>query len=91
MNRATDMSDAPTGILSDGEHFQLLAAADRSAFVLRSKSDFYVADLRGDDALRFEADYRAVRRQHPAWQSDQALAQLWDQGGYMWFAAQEAE
>jgi hypothetical protein len=91
MNMATDMSDTPTGVLSDGEHFQLLAAADRSAFVLRSKSDFYVADLRGEDALRFEADYRAVRQQYPAWQSDQALAQLWHQGGYMWFAAQEAE
>ncbi len=91
MNMATDMSDALTDILTDGEHFQLLAAADRSAFVLRSKSDFYVAYLRGDDALRFEADYLAIRQQYPAWQSDQALAQFWDEGGYMWLAAQEAE
>ena len=82
---------APTSILSDGERFQLLASADRSAFVLRSKRDFYVADLRGEDASRFDADYRAVRQQHPGWQSDQALAELWNQGGYMWFAAQEAE
>lgn len=85
------MIDASIHMLSDGERFQLLASADRSAFVLRSKADFYVADLSGKEASRFDADYRAVRRQHPTWKSDQTLAQLWDQGGYMWFAAQEAE
>jgi hypothetical protein len=85
------MSEAPVRLLSDGARFQLLAAADRSAFVLRSKADYYVADLRGEEASRFDADYRVVRQQHPSWQSDQALAQLWDHGGYMWFAAREAE
>lgn len=85
------MGEAPVRLLFDGARFQLLAAADRSAFVLRSKADYYEADLRGEDASRFDADYRAVRQQHPTWPSDQALAQLWDHGGYLWFAAQEAE
>jgi hypothetical protein len=85
------MSKEQVHLLSDGEQFQLLGSADRSAFVLRSKADFYEAHLEGADALRFDEDYRAVRRQHPAWKSDQALAQLWDHGGYMWFAAQEAD
>ena len=44
------MSEAPVRLLSDGARFQLLAAADRSAFVLRSKADYYVADLRGEEA-----------------------------------------
>lgn len=81
----------PIRLLSDGDRFELRASADRSAFVLRSKNDFFVAHLLGEDASRFDADYRAVQRQHPAWKPDQALAQLWDHGGYMWFAAQEAE
>jgi hypothetical protein len=81
----------PIRLLSDGDRFELRASADRSAFVLRSKTDFYVAHLLGEDASRFDADYLAVQRQHPAWKPDQALGQLWDHGGYMWFAAQEAE
>lgn len=85
------MSEPSVRLVSDGDRFELLAAADRSAFVLRSKADFFVANLLGHDASRFDADYRALRQQHPTWKSDQALAQLWDQGGYMWFAAQEAD
>lgn len=78
-------------LVSNGGRFDLLAGPDRSVFVLRSKADFYVAHLSGDDAIRFEADYRAVRQRNPGWKPDQALAALWDDGGYMWFAAQEAE
>jgi hypothetical protein len=85
------MSEAMVSLISEGEKFDLLAATDRSAFVLRSKADFYVAHLNGDEAVRFDADYRALRQRHPGWKADQALAQLWDQGGYMWFAAQEAD
>jgi hypothetical protein len=90
MRSAVMNGSTPTRVVCDGEQFELLASADRSAFVLRSKRDFYVAELSGEHAARFQADYQAVRRQHPAWQADQALAQLWDTGGYMWFAAQDA-
>jgi hypothetical protein len=47
--------------------------------------------LRGEDATRFRTDYETVQKQFPGWQSDQTLAQLWDQGGYSWLAAQEAD
>lgn len=85
------MQEMPIHLLADGNRFELRASRDRLVFLLRSKSDFFVAHLRGDDASRFEADYRALRQQHPASKPDKALAQLWDDGGYMWFAAQEAE
>lgn len=87
------MSDiqTPVSLLSDGKDFELLASADRTSFVLRSKADQYVAHLKGEDAERFKADYETIKRQFPSWNSDQALAQLWDQGGYSWLAAQEAE
>ncbi|PIT03544.1 hypothetical protein TSA1_24310 [Bradyrhizobium nitroreducens] len=78
-------------LLSDGDRFELRIGADRSTFVLRSKSDFFTARLEGEHASRFEADYRAVRQRHPALKPDQALAQLWDNDGYMWYAAQEAD
>jgi hypothetical protein len=47
------------------------------------------AHLKDDDALRFCADYKAIKLQFPTWTADQTLAQLWDQGGYSWLAAQE--
>ncbi|MBI5260925.1 MAG: hypothetical protein HY852_03795 [Bradyrhizobium sp.] len=78
-------------LVCGGERFELLASPDRTAFVLRSKRDFYVAHLEGEEAARFVADYQAIHRQYPAWQADQTLSQLWDQGGYMWFAAQNAD
>lgn len=78
-------------LISEGDKFELLASEDRASFVLRSKADFFVAHLQGEDALRFRADYDAVKQQFPDWKPDQALAQLWDQGGYSWLAAQEAD
>jgi hypothetical protein len=82
---------APVSLLSEGQDYELLATDDRTSFVLRSKADHFVAHLRGEDAMRFQADYEAIKLQFPNWKPDQALAQLWDQGGYSWLAAQEAE
>ncbi|MGP8123236.1 MAG: hypothetical protein ACLP8B_22265 [Xanthobacteraceae bacterium] len=81
----------PLDRLAEGREFELLASADRSYFVLRSKPDLFVAHLRGEEATRFKADYEAIGRQHPLWQSDHALGRLWDQGGYSWLAAQETD
>ena len=91
MAATTDERETAIRVLSDGDRFELRASGDRSAFVLRSKADFFVAHLLGDDASRFETEFRAIKQQHPAWNPDKALARLWDDGGYMWFAAQEAE
>jgi hypothetical protein len=82
---------ATVSLISEGEQYELFASDDKTSFVLRSKADFFVAHLQGEDATRFLADYEAVKQQFPDWKPDQALAQLWDQGGYSWLAAQEAE
>jgi hypothetical protein len=41
--------------------------------------------------VRFKADYDTVMQQMPGSDPDQILAQLWDQGGYSWLAAAEAD
>jgi hypothetical protein len=76
-------------VIADGTEYELLSSGDGAAFVLRFKTDQLTAHLRGDDAIRFRADYEALKMQYPAWQADQTLAQLWDQGGYSWLAEQD--
>jgi hypothetical protein len=80
-----------SSLVAEGGAFELLTAEDGASFTLLSKADFYSAHLQGEDAARFRTDYDAIRRQFPTWQADQALARLWDQGGYSWFAAQDAD
>ena len=82
---------ASVTLIAEGKEYELLASEDGASFVLRSKADYFVAHLQGDDARRFRADYDAIRLQFPTWNPDQTLAQLWDQGGYSWLAAQEGE
>jgi len=84
------MSDEKgTLVVAEGTEYELLSSDDGAAFVLRFKSDQLTAHLQGDDAIRFRADYEALKIQYPAWQADQTLAQLWDQGGYSWLAEQD--
>ena len=85
------MSEQQASMIEEGQDFELLSCDDGASFVLRSKADTSVAHLRGDDAARFRADYDAIRLQYPTWKPDQTLAQLWDQGGYSWLAAQEGD
>jgi hypothetical protein len=80
---------APLSLVAEGPEYALLASADGSAFVLRFKTERMSANLQGEDATRFRADFEALRLQYPAWEADQTLAQLWDQGGYSWLAAQD--
>lgn len=72
-----------------GAEYELLAAEDGVGLVLHFKSEHLAAHLEGDDATRCRADYEAIKLQFPNWQPDQALAQLWDQGGYCWLAAKD--
>jgi hypothetical protein len=85
------MAESRTSLVmvEEGTEFELYSSEDRSAFVLRFKTDGLTAHLNGDDAARFRADYETIRTQYPAWKADQTLAQLWDQGGYSWLAAQD--
>jgi hypothetical protein len=82
---------ASISLIAEGADYELLAAEDGTAFILRSKADFFTAHLQGEDATRFRADYETIQRQYPDWKPDQTLAQLLDQGGYSWLAAQEAD
>lgn len=82
-------NQTPLAMVAEGAEYELLAALDGTAFLLRFKSDRLAAHLTGDDAVRFRADYEAVKRQFPGGKVDQMLAQLWDQGGYSWLAAQD--
>jgi hypothetical protein len=84
-------NQASVSLIAEGKEYELLASEDGAAFILRSKADFFTAHLQGEDAARFQADYDTIRRQFPDWKPDQTLAQLWDQGGYSWLAAQEAD
>jgi hypothetical protein len=79
----------PLPLVAEGSDYALHASDDGSAFVLRFKSEKLTANLLGDDAQRFRADYEAIKSQYPTWEPDQMLAQLWDQGGYSWLAAQD--
>jgi hypothetical protein len=76
-------------VIAEGVEYELLSSADGLGFVLRFKTDQLSAHLQGEDAVRFRADYEALKMQYPAWQADQTLAQLWDQGGYSWLAEQD--
>ncbi len=76
-------------VIAEGAEYELLSSGDGAAFVLRFKTDQLTAHLQGDDAIRFRADYEALKKQYPAWQAGQTLAQLWDQGGYSWLAEQD--
>ena len=77
--------------ISEGDEYELLAADGGASFILRSKADHSAALLQGENAVRFRADYDAIKAQYPAWKPDQTLAQLWDQGGYSWLATQEEQ
>jgi hypothetical protein len=83
------MSSEPLMPIAQGTEYELLRSNDGEIFVLRFKTDGLKAELQGEDAARFLADYEAVKFSHPDWKPDQTLAQLWDQGGYSWLAAQE--
>jgi hypothetical protein len=87
------MSEDPASVsmIAEGAEYELLGAEDGASFILRSKADSLTANLQGEDATRFRADYDAIQRQYPNWKADQTLAQLWDQGGYSWLAAQETK
>lgn len=80
---------ASFALVADGTDYALRQSGDGTQFLLQSKADHLSAHLQGDDAARFLADYNAVKLQFPAGSADQWLAQLWDQGGYSWLAAQD--
>jgi hypothetical protein len=86
-----DQTEGPLETLAEGADYALAAGSDRARYVLRYKPDRMTADLKGEDAARFRVDYATVTTQFPDWRADQALAQLWDQGGYSWLATEDGD
>jgi hypothetical protein len=86
---ATGADQASQTLVAEGSEYALHTCDDGAAFVLRFKAESMTANLQGDDATRFRADFEAIKLQHPDWEADQTLAQLWDQGGYSWLATQD--
>jgi hypothetical protein len=87
-----DDADQEYAVLEDGAEYALLCSnAQQSVFRLRNKSEASCALIENDDALRFQADYQALKSGNPDWDADKILAQLWDHGGYGWLAEQEGE
>ncbi|MGA2894578.1 MAG: hypothetical protein ABSE22_17065 [Xanthobacteraceae bacterium] len=84
-----NMNKTPFTPVAAGVEYELLTAEDGVTLVLHFKTEHLAAHLEGDDAIRFRADYEAIRLQFPSWPPDQTLAQLWDQGGYSWLAAKD--
>jgi hypothetical protein len=83
------MSDtAGFTMMAEGSEYELLCSEDAATYILRFKSEGQTAHMQGDDAIRFKADYETVTQQMPGSGPDQILAQLWDQGGYSWLAAE---
>ena len=76
----------PIVVITDGPQFALLSCGNDAAYVLRSKADGTSAYVEGDDIAAFLRDYDAIKSQYPSYDTDQTLAQLWDQGGYSWMA-----
>lgn len=76
----------PFALVEEGDEYALFSLPGEAAYRLHYKTDRLMARLQGDDAIRFRNDYRLVRQHYPGWTPDQALAQLWDQGGYGWLA-----
>jgi hypothetical protein len=81
--------EAALKLVAEGPEYALLSSQDGTSFVLRFKTEHMTANLQGEDASRFRADYETMKQQYPSWEPDQMLAQLWDQGGYSWLAVQD--
>lgn len=76
----------PIVVIAEGAQFALLSCGNDATYVLRSKADSTSAYVEGDDIAAFLRDYDAIKSQYPSYDTDQTLAQLWDQGGYSWMA-----
>ncbi|WP_036257467.1 hypothetical protein [Methylocapsa aurea] len=78
--------------IEGGEEYELRSNEDKSAYTLRFKTEDQIVFLQGDDLDAFLKEYNLIKVQYPNYSADQRLAQIWDQGGYSWFAAgQEGE
>jgi hypothetical protein len=86
----TDLKES-MNFIEGGDEYELLAAEDKATYLLIFKTESQTAMLQGEQLAAFLAEFDLVRRQYPAYTPDQRLAQIWDQGGYSWIAAEQEE
>ena len=80
------INDESSIAIAEGALFALLSCASGTAYILQCKEESLSYHVEGDDVPGFLKDYEAIKAQYPAYDADQTLAQLWDQGGYSWMA-----
>ncbi len=73
-------------VIAEGMQYALQSLDGGSVYVLNCKEDRTSARLEGDELAAFLLDFDNVRLQYPNYDTDQVLAQLWDEGGYSWMA-----
>jgi len=77
--------------IEGGDEYELHATEDKTAYMLVCKIEDQTAILQGEQLAAFLAEFDLVRRQYTSYTPDQRLAQIWDQGGYSWIAAEQQE
>ncbi|WP_240342619.1 hypothetical protein [Methylococcus sp. EFPC2] len=76
----------PVELIAEGEVYALRSCGNGVTYILSSKEENSSAHVEGDDVAGFLEAYEATKSQYPDYDTDQVLAQLWDQGGYSWMA-----
>ncbi len=76
----------PTVFMEGGDEYELFASEDKTAYLLRFKTEELSVPLAGDQLAAFLKEYDTVKKAYPHYGPDQRLAQIWDQGGYSWLA-----
>lgn len=80
----------PTVFVEGGDEYELFASEDKASYLLRFKTEGLTVRLEGGQLAAFLKEYDTVKKAYPAYGPDQRLAQIWDQGGYSWLAAEAA-
>lgn len=81
----------PIVVIAEGAQFALRSCGNGAAYVLSCKEENTSAHVLGDDIAGFLQEYESIKSQYPGYDTDQTLAQLWDQGGYSWMAAPDED
>ncbi len=80
----------PTVFVEGGDEYELFTSEDKTAYLLCFKTEGLTVPLQGEQLEAFLKEYDTVKKAYPNYGPDQRLAQIWDQGGYSWLAAEAA-
>ena len=80
----------PTIFVEGGGEYELFASEDKTSYLLRFNTEGLTVPLEGEQLEAFLKEYDTVKKAYSNYSPDQQLAQIWDQGGYSWLAAEAA-